>query len=83
MTLLARRVFFLSVLQVREHREAKGLPIEGLAYLAGLTYKTVTRVERTRSASSKTLIKIAQALELEVGDLFAPPKKNGRRRRAS
>jgi transcriptional regulator with XRE-family HTH domain len=83
LTLPARRVLFFTVLQVKEHRQARDLPIEGLAYLSGLTYKTITRVERTRSASSKTLIAIAEALEVEVGDLFKAPKKNGRKRRAS
>jgi transcriptional regulator with XRE-family HTH domain len=68
------------MLQVKEHRQARDLSLEGLAYLSGLSYKTVMRIERTRSASSLSLTKIAKALEVEVGALFAPPKRDGRKR---
>lgn len=71
------------MLQLREHREAQGLTQEALAYSAGVSYKTVARIEQLRTASSRSLVKIAAALNVEVGDLFAPPKRNGRKRRSA
>jgi predicted transcriptional regulator len=51
---------------IRDQREALGLPIEGLAYLAGVSYKTLERIEAGLAKPHRaTLTVIERALELE------------------
>jgi transcriptional regulator with XRE-family HTH domain len=45
--------------------------MEQLAGRAGVTVKTIQRAERTGKVTTSTLIAIAEALEVPVGDLFA------------
>jgi transcriptional regulator with XRE-family HTH domain len=58
------------MLNLRKAREAAGLTQEQLAYKAGVAVKTVIRTERTGAANSRTVSKFADALGVEVGDLF-------------
>lgn len=57
-------------LRVRELRQERQLSQERLAQLAGLSMATVARVERSGSASSRTLVRIASGLGVPVGLLF-------------
>jgi transcriptional regulator with XRE-family HTH domain len=60
------------VLRIKELRLAHDPPLaqEKLAQLAGISFKTVARAERTGRASSTTLSKLASALGCGIGDLF-------------
>lgn len=71
------------MLRIKEHREAQGLSQEALAYLSGVSWKTVQRAETLRVASSRTLIKVAKGLKVGPGDLFSMPKRNGRKRKSA
>ena len=57
-------------LRVRELRKERDISQERLAQLAGVSFKTIARVERTDSASSRTLQRLADALDVTVGELF-------------
>lgn len=59
------------MLRIREIRLERGLTQENLAYAAGLTVKTVIRAEQGAGVNERTLRKIAKALGVEPGDLFA------------
>jgi transcriptional regulator with XRE-family HTH domain len=73
------------VLRLKELRKAHVPPLsqEKLAHLAGVTTVTLRRAERSGKVNIETLHKIAAALGVPVGDLFAVPKANGRKRKAS
>lgn len=60
----------LDMLRVRELRKAKGLTQEALAHAAGVTTVTIQNVERTDTASTRTLAGIARALQVPIGLLF-------------
>jgi transcriptional regulator with XRE-family HTH domain len=85
LTPLAWGVFSCTVLRIKELREAHKpwLSQEKLAHKAGLTTKTVRRAELLGRASTETIVALAAALGLEPGDLFAPPKRNGRKRKSA
>lgn len=57
-------------LRIKELREDRHLSQERLAQQAGVSLKTVSRVERTGNATAKTLTALASALDLSIGDLF-------------
>ena len=57
--------------QIRRLREQKGISQEEFAALAGLDRAYYGRIERgERNVAVRNLIKIAVALEVEVGALF-------------
>jgi Predicted transcriptional regulators len=57
---------------VKEKREACNLTQEELAKKAGVSRQTIISIETDRnfSTSTKTLIRLAQALECKVSDIF-------------
>ncbi len=69
------------MLRIRELREARGWSQEKLAYTAGVSLGTIQNAEGGRGVRSQTLQKIADALGLQIGDLFVTNGK--RKRRAS
>jgi len=57
--------------RLKRLRDLKGLTLEALAARTGLTKSYLSKVERGRSVPSiATAMKIAQAFEVAVGDLF-------------
>lgn len=53
-------------------RKQRGLTLEGLAERTGLTKSYLSKIERSRSTPSiATAIKVAQALEVDVAQLFS------------
>lgn len=59
--------------RIRELRQAKGFSQENFAATAGLDRAYYGGVERgERNVSALNLIRIALALQVEVGDLFPP-----------
>jgi transcriptional regulator with XRE-family HTH domain len=62
------------VLRLKELREAQDPPVsqEALARKAGLSVKTVHRVERLGQAHSDTVAALARALGVPIDDLFKP-----------
>jgi transcriptional regulator with XRE-family HTH domain len=57
--------------QIRKLRKDRGLTLDGLAGLSGLTKGYLSRVEnRQLSPSINTLVKIAQGLGVPLGELF-------------
>lgn len=59
-------------IKLREVREAKGLSQEELAKMADVSRTTIWSLETNPNAqtTTKTLIKIADALGTTVGDIF-------------
>lgn len=58
--------------QIRERRDALGLSVEGLAYKAGVSYKTIERIEAGLAQPRRaTLTVIEQALAAEQEALAA------------
>jgi len=58
---------------IRVTRQARGLSLERLAELAGLSLTYVGEIERgKKDASLRTLVKIARALKIPLGVLVAP-----------
>jgi transcriptional regulator with XRE-family HTH domain len=58
------------VLRLRELRKAQGLSRQKLASRADLTEKTIYRAENGLGVNASTLVAIAKALDVPVGDLF-------------
>lgn len=57
--------------RIRQMRESKGYAQEEFAYRAGIDRSYYGAVERGRySVTALNLVRIALALEVEVGDLF-------------
>lgn len=57
-----------------EWRESRGLSTEGLAEKAGVSPAIISLIENRKSAGSpESLEKLADALEITIGDLFDPP----------
>lgn len=69
------------MLRIKELRQKHDPPLssEKLAQLADISDKTVRRAERLGRANSETLRKLAKALGVEMGELFAAG--NGKRKR--
>jgi transcriptional regulator with XRE-family HTH domain len=64
--------------QIRQLRERKGLSQEEFAGLAGVDRAYYGGIERgERNVAAINLIKIAEALDVEVGDLFPALKALG------
>jgi transcriptional regulator with XRE-family HTH domain len=62
--------------KIRSHREGKGLSQDEMAHLAGLDRAYYGGIERgERNVSTLNLIKIAAALEMEIGELFPKIKE--------
>jgi transcriptional regulator with XRE-family HTH domain len=57
---------------LRTVRKQRGLTLEGLAEATGLTKSYLSKIERSRSTPSiATAIKVAQALDVDVAQLFS------------
>lgn len=57
--------------KIRSHREGKGFSQDEMAHLAGLDRAYYGGIERgERNVSALNLIKIATALQMEIGELF-------------
>ncbi|BEM96347.1 helix-turn-helix domain-containing protein [Serratia ureilytica] len=61
--------------RIRPLRLEKGWSQEQLATIAGLSTRTVQRIENGEQASLETLTAIAAALGVQVRDLNAPPQR--------
>lgn len=60
--------------RLRNHRRRQHMTIDQLASAAGLTKGFVSRVERDlTSPSVDSLVRMCQALRIDVGDLFSGP----------
>ncbi|CAI0801487.1 anaerobic benzoate catabolism transcriptional regulator [Serratia proteamaculans] len=62
--------------RIRQLRLEKGWSQEQLATIAGLSTRTVQRIENGEQASLETLTAIAAALELQVSDLYQPTQQD-------
>jgi transcriptional regulator with XRE-family HTH domain len=62
--------------RIRQLRLEKGWSQEQLATIAGLSTRTVQRIENGEQASLETLTAIAAALGLQVSDLSQPTQPN-------
>ncbi len=60
--------------RIREIREMKGMSQSELAEKTGITRATIWRLETgaEETTTTKTLLKIAEALGVSVGELFLP-----------
>jgi transcriptional regulator with XRE-family HTH domain len=59
--------------RIRELRRQKGLTQEGLGVLARIDAKHVQTLEYGRTNPTlATLMSVAEALDVEIGDLFVP-----------
>lgn len=70
---MARRLALCdcAAMRLRELREAKGLSLKQLADQIGMTVPTVLRAERMdKTAKLETYVKCADALGVELDDLF-------------
>ena len=57
--------------RIREIRKIKGLTQEELGEMANLSYKYVGELERGKvNVSLDSLVRISQALDIHIGDLF-------------
>ena len=67
-----RRIYLL------EWRGKRGLSVEKLGELAGVSPGMISLIENRKSAGSpETLEKLADAMQISVGELFAPPPEPG------
>lgn len=73
-TRLWRRIY------LKEWREFRGFPTEGLAEKADVSPGLISQIENNKSGgSADTLQKLADALDIEVGELFdVKPEEGGR-----
>ena len=62
--------------RIREIRESKGMSQAELCEKSGITRTTIWKLElgEDEVTTSKTLLKIAEALEVPVGELFSANK---------
>lgn len=60
--------------RIREIREMRGMSQSELAEKTGITRATIWRLEtgEEETTTTKTLLKIAEALGVSVGELFLP-----------
>lgn len=56
---------------IREYRFAIGLTQKQLGELSGLNRNTIVRIENSQNISVQNLIKIADALQVDLNQLFA------------
>jgi len=57
--------------RIREIRKIKGFTQEELGEMANLSYKFIGELERGKvNVSLDSLVRISQALEIDIGDLF-------------
>jgi transcriptional regulator with XRE-family HTH domain len=71
----------MTPLRLREWRERRGLSLRALAERAGVGYATVWRIEHGELSPTVTMLeRLARALEVDVIDFFARPRRrrNGR-----
>lgn len=63
------------VFRIRELRESKGITQEALAELSGVSRATIWALEsgQDKVTTTKTLIKIAEALGVRLDDLYFSP----------
>ncbi|MGE6468226.1 helix-turn-helix domain-containing protein [Serratia proteamaculans] len=62
--------------RIRQLRLEKGWSQEQLATIAGLSSRTVQRIENGEQASLETLTAIAASLGLQVSDLYQPTQQD-------
>jgi transcriptional regulator with XRE-family HTH domain len=62
--------------RIRQLRLEKGWSQEQLATIAGLSTRTVQRIENGEQASLETLTAIAAAMGLQIGDLHQPTQQD-------
>lgn len=61
--------------RIKELRQIMGLTQEMLGEMADLSYKFIGEVERGKAnVSIDSLVRIARALDISLGDLFGPDK---------
>ena len=62
--------------RIREIRESKGMTQAELCDKSGITRATIWKLETGENevTTSRTLLKIAEALGVTVGELFLPPQ---------
>jgi transcriptional regulator with XRE-family HTH domain len=71
-------------LHLKAHREALGLTQQDVAFRCGLSVDGIQKLERQGSNPRLfTLMALSRGLALTIPELLAPPKKNGRKRKAS
>lgn len=60
--------------RIKEVRESKGMTQEELAVKSGISRVTISGLENgiERATTTKTLVKIAQALDTTVDKIFCP-----------
>ncbi|WP_238365682.1 helix-turn-helix domain-containing protein [Mesobacterium pallidum] len=64
---------------IREARTERGLTLEALAQVSGVSRSMASQIERGESSPTiTTLVALAGALDLDLGALFAPPPREGR-----
>lgn len=64
---------------IREARTERGLTLESLARVSGVSRSMASQIERGESSPTiTTLVALAKALDLDLGTLFAPPPRQGR-----
>lgn len=69
--------------RLRDRRKALGLSLEDLSRLSGATVPTLSTIERgKRDVKLSTLVSLAQALRLDLSDLFADEPARGADRAA-
>jgi predicted transcriptional regulator len=57
--------------RIREEREALGLSKEGLAYLAGVSHKTIERIEAGKSIPRRATLTVIEAALAETEEAAA------------
>lgn len=60
---------------IRSIRTRKGFSQQQVADAVGVTKQTVSKIERNGSASPKTLMRIANMLNVDVSELYEPPRE--------
>ncbi len=65
--------------RLREFRQARGLSQEELAFRAGVHRTYVSSAERgQRNVGLVNVERLAQALDIDIGELFSPPRAMSR-----
>lgn len=65
--------------RLRDARKRKGLTQEALGKLAGVRGQTVSEIERSSGANTRTLEKLARALGVPPSVLIDPPVRGARK----
>ena len=61
---------------VRRLRQGRGWPQQQLADAAGLSLRTVQRIEKAGNASHESILCLCATLDVEISDVRALPNKN-------